>query len=104
MTSNPVGLDGIEFAEFSSPDPDKLAKLFQNFGFSQLMEHQSQAIDLYSQGEIFLLLNRQQGSFSESFHKSHGPCLSSMGWRVEDPDTALAMAVSRGAKGSYWRL
>ena len=33
MDVNPMGLDGFEFAEFTSPDPDKMAAQFEQFGF-----------------------------------------------------------------------
>ena len=31
---NPLGLEGIEFVEFASPEPSMLEKLFGEFGFS----------------------------------------------------------------------
>jgi 4-hydroxyphenylpyruvate dioxygenase len=33
MDVNPMGLDGFEFAEFTSPDPDRMAAQFEQFGF-----------------------------------------------------------------------
>lgn len=98
MTNNYLGLDGIEFAEFSSPKPDWIATLFKHFGFSKLMKHQSKNISLYSQGDIHLLLNDEKDSFAEKFNQLHGPSLSSMGWRVKNATKALEIAVERGAK------
>lgn len=96
-STNPIGLDGIEFAEFSSNTPADLDSLFKQFGFSKTMEHPKLAVSVYRQGEISLLLNQQKNSFAESFHKAHGPCLSSMGWRVKDPELAQKTALERGA-------
>lgn len=98
MPTNNIGLDGMEFAEFSSSQPDHLARLFKEFGFSKLMDHQSLKISAFSQGGIHLLLNQHAGSFAESFHQQHGPSIASMGWRVKDPQAALDIAVNRGAK------
>lgn len=95
---NPCGLDGIEFIEFSSPEPEKLHNLFLAFGFSKLMTHESKKIDYYKQGDIHFLLNKQGESFSEKFYKAHGPCVSSMGWRVKDAALAHDTAVGRGAR------
>ena len=36
---NPMGLDGFEFAEFTSPDPDTLARQFEAMGFVATHRH-----------------------------------------------------------------
>ena len=95
---NEIGLDGIEFVEFASPQPDALHKLFSNFGFSKLATHSAKKVDYYNQNDIHFLLNREPNSFAESFHKTHGPSICSMGWRVKNASEALKLAVSRGAK------
>lgn len=96
--TNPTGLRGIDFVEFASPDPDALHRLFIAFGFSRTMRHASRAVDLYTQGDITLLLNREPGSFAGGFARAHGPSLCAMGWRVDDAERALSAAVSRGAR------
>jgi 4-hydroxyphenylpyruvate dioxygenase len=96
--TNPVGLDGIEFVEFVSADPARLHALFTAFGFSRVMQHAARAVDLYRQGDITLLLNREPGSFAARFGALHGPAISSMGWRVRDGGDALGTALARGAK------
>ncbi len=95
---NPVGLNGIEFVEFASPDPDRLHALFVEFGFSRLMRHEARALDLYTQHDIVLLLNRDPHSVAGAFAALHGPSIASMGWRVFDGPRALATALERGAK------
>ncbi len=98
MAENPVGLCGIDFVEFVSPDPEALERLFLAFGFSRTMRHESKAIDLYQQGDIVFLLNRDQRSFAASFASLHGPSICSMGWRAQDPAKAVEVAVARGAR------
>ncbi len=95
---NPCGLAGIEYVEFVSPDPARLDALFTAFGFSRVMEHASKPIDLYRQGDITLLINREPLSFAAQFSALHGPSICSMGWRVHDAKAALAAAVARGAR------
>ena len=95
---NPVGLCGLEFIEFSSPEPQNLERLFKDFGFAPTMVHGSLAIDRYTQGQINILLNRSGGSFAHGFHQLHGPSIPSMGWRVQNAEQAFKIAVSRGAK------
>lgn len=99
MAKNEIGLDGIAFAEFSSEDPSYLEKLFKAFGFSKMMTQKEKKVDLFQQGEINFLVNRNKTNFSSEFHKSHGPCLSSMGWYSLNPKKTYDLAVSRGAKG-----
>jgi 4-hydroxyphenylpyruvate dioxygenase len=95
---NPIGLDGIEFVEFVSPDPERLDQLFREFGFSRLMRHERLAIDYYNQNDIHLLVNREPKSFAASFGKLHGPSIASMGWRVADARAAFETAIARGAR------
>ena len=68
-TANYCGLDGIEFTEFSSPEPEKLHNLFLAFGFSRLMAHKDKNIDYYRQGDIHFLLNKEEKTFSQDNHK-----------------------------------
>ncbi len=97
MTTNPAGLDGIEFVEFVSPDPDRLHRLFTAFGFSRVMRHATRAVDLYRQHDITFMVNREPGSFAARFGALHGPSISSMGWRVKNAGDALGATVARGA-------
>ncbi|MBL9027497.1 MAG: 4-hydroxyphenylpyruvate dioxygenase [Myxococcales bacterium] len=97
-STNPLGLRGIDFVEFASPDPEALHKLFTDFGFSRTMKHRERAIDLYQQNDIVFLLNREVGSFGQRFCKLHGPAIVSMGWVFDDPRTALQQAILRGGR------
>lgn len=98
MSKNEIGLNGIEFVEFSSPKPEHLKKLFREFGFSKILKHNKKNICLHKQGDINFLVNEEKGSFSEAFYQAHGPCVSSMGWRVHDAKKAFKHAVDNGAK------
>ncbi|MCE9678577.1 4-hydroxyphenylpyruvate dioxygenase [Shewanella sp. AS1] len=95
---NPLGLLGIEFTEFCTPDIDFMHKVFIDFGFSKLKKHKQKSIFYYKQNQINFLLNTEKQGFSSEFAKKHGPAISSMGWRVEDAQFAFNGAVERGAK------
>lgn len=102
---NPCGLrGGIDFVEFASPEPEKLDRLFKDFGFSKLMRHASKAIDLYQQRDITFLVNREPGSFAAGFKALHGPSICSMGWRAVNAADAHGAAVARGAKSAHGDL
>lgn len=96
--NNPCELDGLDFVEFVSSDPARLDALFKAFGFSKTMRHESKPIELYQQGDISFLINREPNSFAASFGKLHGPSICSMGWRTKHAGRAKDMAVIRGAK------
>ncbi len=94
---NPLGLDGFEFVEFTSPDPEALAGLFTAMGFTHLGNHKSKNVRHYGQGDVNFLLNMDEGGHARSFQSAHGPSASAMAFRVKDGAKALAMAIERGA-------
>jgi len=95
---NPLNLRGIEFTEFASADTQFMHDVFMDFGFSKLKKYKGKDITYYNQNDIHFLLNAEKSGFSSEFTKTHGPAISSMGWRVDDAEFAKAEAVKRGAK------
>lgn len=96
---NPLGMRGISFIEFSSPEPAPLRTLFKELGFSRVGSHRSgQKIEHFKQNGINFTLNHEPDTFAAAFNKAHGPSVSSMGWLVEDASKALEEAIKRGAK------
>ena len=101
---NPLGLDGFEFVEFTSPDPEAMGGLFEKLGFVHAGDHRRLAIRHYRQGDINFLLNMEPGGHADAFRKEHGPSASAMAFRVSDAREALKLAVERGAhqiEGDY---
>ncbi len=96
--SNPTGLRGIEFVEFSTTEPDVMDAIWRAFGFSKVARHPSKAIDLHVQNDIRFVVNAEPGTFGAHFASLHGPSASAMGWRFADPDAAFQEAVRRGAR------
>lgn len=103
---NPLALDGIEFVELSGPNPEQLALILRDFGFSKTMRHEAKKIDLWQQHDITFLVNLEPGSHAAVFQDLHGPCISAMGWRTKNAQRAQRLAEGRGAKakvGDYHR-
>lgn len=98
VNANKIGLNGIDFVEYVSPQPEKLHKLFLDFGFSRIMEHESRPIHYYNQNDIHFFVNQDPKSFAQSFGQLHGPSISAMGWRVHNAKATFDLAVARGAK------
>ncbi|NQY24662.1 MAG: 4-hydroxyphenylpyruvate dioxygenase [Campylobacteraceae bacterium] len=95
---NPLGLTGIEFTEFASADTQFMEDVFMDFGFSKTQKFVGKDILHFSQNKIHFLLNKEKAGFSAQFTKTHGPAISSMGWRVKNAQFAYDEAVRRGAK------
>ena len=95
---NPVGTQGVEFLEFSSPDVSQLHDAFEKLGFQKKAKNSTKDVWLYSQGSIHFIINGTKGTFAEDFSKDHGPCACAMAFRVEDASKALKVAVQKGAK------
>src|SRR6478735_5452260 len=97
-TDNPLGLNGFEFVEFTSPDPEAMARTFEQLGFTPTHRHPTKNITRYKQGRINLMLNRDEAGRVATFRGEHGPSASAMAFRVADPAAAMAWAVEHGAK------
>ena len=95
---NPLGLNGFEFVEFTSPDPKAMAAQFEQLGFVASHRHPTKNITRYKQGDINLMLNRDEAGRVAAFRGDHGPSASAMGFRVADPAAALRWALEHGAK------
>jgi 4-hydroxyphenylpyruvate dioxygenase len=98
LLDNPLGVDGFEFVEFTSPEPERLKGLFELMGFAAVAKHRSKAVLRYRQGDINFLVNMEPTGQAAEFRKLHGPSANAMAFRVKDAGLALKLAVERGAK------
>ena len=97
---NPLGTDGFEFIEFTSPDPEMLAQVFSAMGFTAIARHRSKDVLRFRQGGINFILNMEPRGQAAAFRAAHGPSINAMAFRVSDAGKALKLAVQRGAKQS----
>ncbi len=98
LFENPMGLDGFEFVEFASPEPGVLEPVFDLLGFTLVARHRSKNVDLYRQGGINFILNKEPKSYAAYFTEEHGPCASGMAFRVKDAHLAYSRALELGAQ------
>jgi len=98
LFENPLGTDGFEFVEFTSPEPVRLQELFQLMGFSAVARHRSKNVLRFAQGDINFILNMEPAGQPADFRAAHGPSANAMAFRVKDAGAALKLAVERGAK------
>jgi 4-hydroxyphenylpyruvate dioxygenase len=104
LFDNPLGTDGFEFVEFTSPEPEALRALFESMGFTAVARHRSKNVLRFRQGDINFILNMEPEGQPAEFREVHGPSANAMAFRVRDAAKALAMAVERGAKAVEGRV
>lgn len=95
---NPVGLNGVDFIEYSGPDATYFEKVFKNYHFKEVGQVHGKNIKLYRQGDINFILNCEPQTFATDFAKIHGQSICSTGFRVFDAEKAFQVAVERGAR------
>ncbi|MEM1175182.1 MAG: 4-hydroxyphenylpyruvate dioxygenase [Pseudomonadota bacterium] len=98
LFENPMGLDGFEFVEFASPDPQIIRDAFDLLGFTAVAKHRSKAVTLYRQGDINFILNEEPNSAAHYFAQEHGPSACGMAFRVRDAHLAYERALELGAQ------
>ena len=97
LFDNPLGTDGFEFVEFTSPEPERLKGLFELMGFTAVARHRSKDVLRFRQGDINFILNMEPSGQPAEFRREHGPSANAMAFRVHDAGLALKLAIERGA-------
>jgi 4-hydroxyphenylpyruvate dioxygenase len=89
-------VEGAEFIEFAVSDTDasELVGLIEGLGFGCAGRHRSKDVDLYSQGEINLVVNRESEGFAHSFSLLHGPSVCALALQVDSVESALERATA----------
>ncbi len=104
LWDNPMATDGFEFVEYTGPDPQALAALFERMGFVAAARHRSKNVTLYKQGDVNFILNAEPESFAQAFARLHGPSVCAIAFRVADAAQAYERAISLGAKPVHGKL
>jgi 4-hydroxyphenylpyruvate dioxygenase len=98
LFDNPIGTDGFEFVEFTSPDPEALKAYFEQLGFAAVSRHRSKNVLRFKQGDINFILNMEPEGQPAEFRALRGPSANAMAFRVKDARHAFEEAVRRGAE------
>ena len=95
--SNPLGLDGIEFVEYSTSHPQALGQVLEMMGFHPIARHRSREVLLYRQGEMNIVVNAHAGDRPGSVVPAATPVIAAVAFRVRDAAAACSRALERGA-------
>lgn len=94
---NPLDLCGFAFIEFVSKKYD-LDDVFRTLGFTNIAKHKSKNVYLWRQGNINIILNYEENSYSNYFYQEHGPSACAMGFKTKNAKKAFDKAVEFGAE------
>jgi 4-hydroxyphenylpyruvate dioxygenase len=89
---NVLGIDGIEFIEFVTPQPQALGGVLQLLGFAPVARHRSREVVLYRQGPMNLIVNAEPSGSAPA-----STLLSAIAFRVRDAAFAMRHALDAGA-------
>jgi 4-hydroxyphenylpyruvate dioxygenase len=94
---NPLGIDGIEYIEFATSQPQALGGVLETLGFRPIARHRSREVELYRQGTMNIVVNAQPADVPRTVQPVETPVLSAFAIRVRDADAAFRRALELGA-------
>jgi 4-hydroxyphenylpyruvate dioxygenase len=99
-------VEAVEFIEFAADDGDAapLVALLDGLGFARRGRHRSKDVDLYRQGDIHIVVNRDSEGFAHAFHGLHGPSVCALTLRVDSVAKALERARAMDAPNYVGRI
>jgi 4-hydroxyphenylpyruvate dioxygenase len=98
---NPLGLDGIEYVEYTTREPQALGQVLEALGFKPVARHRSREVLLYRQGAMNIVVNAHAGVLRPGTGASAeaGPRITAIALRVRDARAAHERALDLGAWG-----
>ena len=94
---NPLGLDGIEFIEYSTSKPQALGQVLEMMGFRPVARHRSREVLLYRQGAMNVIVNAHVSGLPRTVQPAESPVIAAIAFRVHDAAAAYRHAIERGA-------
>ncbi len=96
-----IAARGVEFVEFTTAPSDKanLEALLGTLGFRKTGSHRNRAVDLYTQGDIRIVINTDNtgDTFAGASYSVHGTNAYAFGLKVENAQDAVKRASALGA-------
>ena len=96
-TPNRLGIDGIEFIEYTTSHPQALGQVLENMGFKPVARHRSREVTLYRQGGMNLVVNANPEDARMSGAADGEPVISAVAFRVQDALKAHTRCTELGA-------
>ena len=97
LPDNPLGIDGIEFIEYATTQPQALGALLESMGFAAIARHRSREVTLYRQGGMNVIVNADPRTLPLSDTEPQATVIGAIALRVRDADAAYRRAIDMGA-------
>jgi 4-hydroxyphenylpyruvate dioxygenase len=94
---NRLGLEGIEFIEYVTPQPQALGQVLEKMGFRPVARHRSREVVLYRQGDMNLIVNAHPDDARLSQVRGAQPVIAAVAFRVQDALRAHTRCIELGA-------
>jgi 4-hydroxyphenylpyruvate dioxygenase len=88
--ANPLGLEGVEYIEYRSAQPQALGHVLELMGFRPVARHRSREVLLYRQGGMNIVVNAHRATADEP------PALAAIALRVRDAAAAHQRVLDLG--------
>src|SRR3954463_14565967 len=95
--TNPIGLDGIEFIEYTTHRPQALGQVLETMGFRPVARHRSREVLLYRQGAMNIVVNAHPLDAEGPGPLLDTPTIAAVAGRVRDARAAYQYVLERGA-------
>lgn len=97
IISNPLGIDGIEYVEYATVEPQAFGAALERLGFVAVARHRSREIVLYRAGGMNIIVNADPEVAGVADEGNTAPRLKAFALRVRDAASAYAHCVDKGA-------
>jgi 4-hydroxyphenylpyruvate dioxygenase len=96
-SGNPLGIDGVEFIEYATTQPQALGAALERLGFRAIARHRSREVMLYRQGSMNLIVNAHRDRDARLVAPEDSPALAAIALRVRDAAFAWRHTLELGA-------
>lgn len=92
---NPLGLQGVEFIEYTTVKPQTLGQSLERLGFRPIARHRSREVMLYRQGSMNIIVNAHRAADDPALPEQAS--IAAVAFRVRDAARAFARVLELGA-------
>ncbi len=94
---NILGMDGLEFVEYATANPEAFGAVLERIGFVLVARHRSRRVFLYRQGTMNIVVDADPDVIASSTLQPSEVSLSALAFRVADARKAYQRLVGNGA-------
>ena len=94
---NPLAVDGIEYVEYVTLEPQSFGAALERLGFAAVARHRSREIVLYRAGGMNIIVNADPSVSGSADENSQAPRHKAFAVRVRDAAAAYSHRNDKGA-------